>query len=354
MKYMTHPYQRPAPEADLIWEEGTTQVWDYAPTSSGPLVILIPSLVNRGYILDLCPHLSLIHSLRQQGLRPWLVEWQALGSQETSFGLEDYIKKRLLPLFSYASEKHQAPFSVVGYCMGGNLALGALSLLPPDIFKNLALLGTPWDFHLPLGPEVAEFMSCTLDFSQNFPNPFLAWEPFMDFWKNHSETFPTSSLTLPSHLIQLYFHQMVSPHSNVQKFFMIADLELHSQKMEDFVALEEWINDGVPLSGPIAWDCFYGWGVENRLARGLWFLGEKAVTLDQIAVPTLVITAQKDQIVPPLSSAPLSQSIPQVHSLSVEAGHVGMIIGRRAPQEVWHPLGQWLKQGHEEKVSSVA
>jgi polyhydroxyalkanoate synthase len=31
-------------------------------------------------------------------------------------------------------------------------------------------------------------------------------------------------------------------------------------------------------------------------------------------------------------------------ALRLDAGHVGMVVGGRAPELLWHPLASWLKE----------
>jgi polyhydroxyalkanoate synthase len=348
-RYMNHPYQRQSSPASLIWTRGSTQVFDYAPHSSGPIVLLIPSLVNRAYILDLSPRRSLIDHLKKEGLRPWLVDWQSPGEEESSFYVADYVAQRLLPILELAYEAQKSPVSVVGYCMGGvmSIALAHLSeKRQPKLIKSLVLLGTPWDFHSPLGTEATRFLK------ENFKGQ-ETWQqtvPLQDFisqWeKPWKEMLDFQSFVFSSESIQLYFHQLISPSSALQKFYILGEMSPSSEKIEDFIAVEEWVNDGVPLAAPSGWECFYGWGVENRLARHLWYMDGEPVLLKNIQTPALAFIAQQDRIVPPSSSQPLIDLMPHCKGLFIDVGHVGMIVGKKAPKEVWEPLTQWI---YEEK-----
>jgi len=51
-----------------------------------------------------------------------------------------------------------------------------------------------------------------------------------------------------------------------RKFCSFATWE--TGRAEDFVALEDWLNDGIPLAGPIARDCLFGWYGANTPVRG--------------------------------------------------------------------------------------
>jgi polyhydroxyalkanoate synthase len=62
--YRNHPYRRNlAPPAE-IWREGTSRLLDYSPAAAdSPVVLVVPSLINRAYVLDLTAERSL--------MRPW-------------------------------------------------------------------------------------------------------------------------------------------------------------------------------------------------------------------------------------------------------------------------------------------
>src|SRR5262249_13639989 len=129
------------------WQEGSTRLLDYGTRApDGRSVLVIPSLINRAYILDLSPEKSLLRFLASQGLRPLLIDWGRPDAPERGFTLTDYIAGRLEAAAAAAVEIVGGPLGVVGYCMGGLLAL-ALAQRCPRVVKALALLATPWDFH---------------------------------------------------------------------------------------------------------------------------------------------------------------------------------------------------------------
>jgi polyhydroxyalkanoate synthase len=93
-RYRNHPYRRRIADPPAIWEEGTTRLLDYAPEGGTPLLV-VPSLVNRGYVLDLAAERSFLRHLAGRGIRPLLVDWGAPGPLERGFSLTDYVAGRL-------------------------------------------------------------------------------------------------------------------------------------------------------------------------------------------------------------------------------------------------------------------
>ncbi len=94
-RYRRHPYRRAEAGAPAIWREGTTRLLDYGTGENGVPLLVIPSLINRAYILDLEPERSFLRFLAGEGFRPYLVDWDAPGEAERQFSLDDYIAGRL-------------------------------------------------------------------------------------------------------------------------------------------------------------------------------------------------------------------------------------------------------------------
>jgi len=73
----------------------------------------------------------------------------------------------------------------------------------------------------------------------------------------------------PLSIIQFLF-LMLDPFLAERKFVRFAALDLKGPAARGFVALEDWINDGVPLARRVALDCARSWYRDNDPARGAW------------------------------------------------------------------------------------
>lgn len=310
--YRAHKYRRDLDEPPVVWREGTTRLLDYG--GAGPPVLVIPSLVNRAYVLDLDDETSMMRHLAAQGLRPLLVDWGAPGEVERKFTLTDYIAGRL----GRALDAIDEPAALLGYCMGGNLAL-SLALLRPRDVTGVVLMATPWDFHAPMGGA----------------HPVLkALGPALDAMIDVLGE-------LPVDVLQTLFFSL-DPTQSWAKFRGFAALDPESDAARRFVALEDWANDGIPLAGGVARECLFGWYGDNSPAAGKWFVAGEPVLPDAVDVPSLHVIPARDRIVPPESARALAAIVPGATMLTPQAGHVGMAVGSRAEREVWEPVAQWL------------
>ncbi|MGE5145413.1 MAG: alpha/beta hydrolase, partial [Candidatus Eiseniibacteriota bacterium] len=126
------------------------------------------------------------------------------------------------------------------------------------------------------------------------------------------------------------------------KFSAFGRLDPGSDQAEAFVALEDWLNDGVPLAAAVARECLIGWYGENTPGTGNWRIAGTAVRPETLTLPTLIVLPQNDRIVPPASAWALGRLIPGAETMTPPAGHIGMVVGGTAPEAVWAPLASWL------------
>jgi len=317
--YRRHPYRRAASDPPVLWQEGTTRVLDYG-AAGDPPVLLVPSLVNRAYILDLAPKKSLVRFLAARGLRPLLVDWGGPGELERGFTLTDYIAGRLDAAALAAADATGAKLAVVGYCMGGLLAV-ALAARQPRLVRALALLATPWSFHAERAGQARLLGALAEPLA-------VAYAAFG---------------VLPVDVLQALFAAL-DPLLTLRKFTRFATLPQDSAAASGFVALEDWLNDGIPLALPVARECLGDWYGGDTPGRGLWRVAGMPVRAERITQPSLVIVPAQDRIVPPATAAALWTMLPAAERLQPPLGHIGMMVGGEAPQAVWQPLARWLKR----------
>ena len=321
LMYRRHPYVRETEPAPVAWRSGSTALLDYGTRNlDGPPVLVVPSLINRYYILDLRPGRSLLRYLESLGFRPFVVDWDRPGPGETRFSLTDYVAGRLDQALDAVRAITGKPPVVLGYCMGGLLALALATRRQADI-RALGLLATPWDFSAG-APPVAAFL------------PLL--RPFLTTASDRGHEVGTD-------LLQALFH-MLDPMLVIKKFLRFRSLDADGAEAIDFVALEDWLNDGVPLMGPVAAEAFLDWYGENTPARLQWKIAGRIVDPTEITLPTSIVIPSRDRIVPPPSAEALAAALPHAETLRVPLGHVGMMASSNAEKAVWEPLGAWMEE----------
>ena len=313
--YRRHPWTRDLADPPAIWNEGESRILDFSTgPSAGPPLLFVPSLVNRATVLDLAPGQSMLRWFAAQGQRALLLDWGWPGAVEREFDLTAYIAGRLERAIASVGE----PVVLVGYCMGGLLALAA-TLRQPSRVAALVLLATPWDFHAgdaARGTAAAAVL------------PLL--EPAMALGG-----------ALPIDALQTLF-ALLDPYAVGDKYRRFASVDQDSPRARMFVAIEDWLNDGVPLAAPVARQVLGEWYGENRPGRGAWRVAGEIVDPARLKLPCFVAIPANDRIVPPESAEPLALAIADAHFHRPTAGHVGMVAGSTARRALWEPLLAWV------------
>ncbi len=308
------PYRGYSPGQE-IWRQGDTRLLDYG--GEGAPVLFVPSLVNGSRVLDLTPNRGMLTWLRTEGFRPLLVDWGTPGETEQSFTLDDYIAGRLADALDAVLALDSRRPTLVGYCMGGNLAL-ALALRRQVDLAGLALLATPWDFHAGSNQQpILETLAPSLE---------MVLQGFGE---------------LPVDVLQALFAAL-DPGLAQRKFRHFATLDPDSAEAVHFVALEDWFNDGVPLTAAVARQCLLGWYGDGNPAMGHWQVDGKVVDPAKLDLEVLVAIPENDRIVPVASAQALADAIPAADVIRPAAGHIGMVVGSRGRKGLWQPLAEWL------------
>ena len=229
-KYRRHPRHRSLPEAPVLWSAGTTKLLDYRQGADpkAPRLLVIPSLVNRYYVLDLEAEQSFLRWCATQGMAPFVMDWGSPGAEERGFDFTDYVAGRLEAALEAVKKEPGGPIFAIGYCMGGNLAL-ALALRRQAEIAGLVLLATPWDFHA----EAKEHSLMLAEIGRNL-------EPVMQLFGE-----------LPVDILQCFFSGF-DPFQILRKFQNFAGADPQSAGAKKFVALEDWLNDGMAVSAAVA------------------------------------------------------------------------------------------------------
>ncbi len=308
-----HPWRRDLPDPPERWREGTSRLLDYG--GDGPLVLFVPSLINRWTVLDLMAGHSMLRWLAEHDLHPMLLDW---GEPEPAFTLTDHIAGRLVRAME-AANSFGGAVVLAGYCMGGTFATAAAALRP-DLVRGLALLAAPWDFH---AVDVVRLRKVTMMCA--FLEPLLR-----------------DLELVPVDLLQTLF-ALDDPMAVAEKFRQFSRVDPASDAARLFVALEDWLNDGVALSGTTARECMRMWYRDNLPAKGTWRVAGLEIDPVSIRVPAFAAVPRRDRIVPPESAGALARALPRVTLLEPNAGHVGMTCGRGAVKILWEPLRLWLR-----------
>jgi len=314
--YQAHPFKRVMRDLPVVWEEGEARLLSAqqdTPIYKTPIV-LVPSMVNKSDILDLLPDRSLLRWLAVQGFDAYLLDWGQPAADAGQADVDTAMQERLIP----AIESLGKPVLLLGYCMGG-LFSAAASMLRPDLIKGVLLLATPWNFH-----DEKASLKARLSIMKPMAIPYM---------KQYNR--------LPESWMQAVFATL-DPEGSIKKFASFAGMKEGDARQDVFIAVEDWLNEGLDLPAGIAQTCMEDWYENNLPYEGEWVVCGKAIRAKDIKVPTFVVAAKDDKIVPADSALGFAEQRVKCERLIAATGHVGLIAGRSAIEDIWTKMSDWF------------
>ncbi|HEY3801257.1 MAG TPA: alpha/beta fold hydrolase [Kofleriaceae bacterium] len=299
----------------VVWTENKWCLRKFAPLvpRHATPIVMVPSLINRWYVLDLGPGRSLIEWLVAQGFTVYCIDWGTPTAEDRYLTWDDVAGRyigRAVRLAARASTTGTA--HVLGYCLGGTLATTYVAAFPEHV-ASLVALAAPIDF------DHAGIMA--------------TW--------TRTPTFDVASIlaafgNVPWPLMQASFH-MLKPTMTAAKLTKLLDRAWDDEFLEAFLVTERWGNDNVSFPGACYAQYIEQLYRANMLVRGGFTLAGRPAELSQIDAPVLAIAFEDDHIVPLASAAPLVDRVASIDKQLVVqgGGHVGAVVSRSAAKRLW-------------------
>ncbi|MCB1235678.1 MAG: class III poly(R)-hydroxyalkanoic acid synthase subunit PhaC [Verrucomicrobiae bacterium] len=314
-----------ATPSEVVYEEDRLKLLHYVsdePPRYRTPVLFVFALVNRPYVLDLLPGKSVIEKFVQAGFDTYLIDWHRPTHADRHHTLDTYVNGYIRNIVDHLRERTGAPrVSLVGYCMGGTMST-LFTALHPEKVANLVLMAAGIDF------ETREGLLNLWSDEENFDV-----DAFVDAFGN-----------CPAEFLQSTF-QMMNPVANyLQKplnFFERMDDEAF---VEEFFTMETWLNDNVSIPGEVYREFVKYLYQRNLLVKNQMPVGRHLVNLRNIVCPVLNLMASRDDLVPCAQSEPFTDLVGSADrkTMKLETGHIGLAVGKRAHQELWPKVCDWL------------
>ncbi len=271
-------------------------------------VVFIPSLINPPRVLDISADRSMVRHMAAAGHDAFLIDWGTPTAADHGLDLTGHVTDRLLPLLATLSR----PPILVGYCLGGTLALGAAKAAG---VQAIATIAAPWQF-------------------SGFPQ--ADQQQVASLWRGAKPMCQRLGYA-PMEVLQSGFWSL-DPDRTIRKYAAFADMADGSAQQHAFMAIEDWANEGPPLTFAAARQLFEDFYTGNDTGEGRWQIAGAAVDLAALSCPNFSICSSTDRIVPAAAAPPLADT------RTLATGHVGMIVGSNARANVWNPLSDWLSR----------
>jgi polyhydroxyalkanoate synthase len=319
---------------ERILHHGKLEVFRYRPsenevdsdqateTSGFPVpILLVPPLMVQPYIYDLRPEHSMVRAFRRAGFDVFLVDFGIPDKSDAHIKLDDYVLDFLPRALEAVRQKSgQKDITFVGYCMGAIFSLLYTAAWHDPNVRNIVSIAAPIDFakmgvlsHLARAAHgQVQFLA---DRIGNVPG-FL------------------NSQAL----------KMLAP---VKRLTRYADLFVNlydDEWLKGYDAMSTWANDFIAYPQQAFKQFMSEVMVGNKLMEGLP-LGDRVARLSDVNCELLAFAGKEDNIATPASARAILDATRPSHGeyYEVHGGHIGVVVGGRAPAEVWQPSIEWLR-----------
>lgn len=284
-------------------------------------VLIVYSLINRHYILDLMPKFSIISTLLEQGIDVYATDWETPDSSYKDLTLDDYAHEYVENSVEKIKEiTGSEKVSLFGYCWGGIFAL-IYSALHPQSVKNLILHATPID------------LESTNEVIEN--------------WTKHinADGLVKTYGNIPGGFLNFAF-VLRNPIETMLKYVRYFSEPRSIEEITQFLSIETWLYDSVPIIGEVYKEIVNQVYKQNLLIKNKMKVGPDTIDLKNITMPFLDIVGSKDDLVPPESSRTIIDVISSTDKKLIEfpTGHVGLCVSQAAHQQLWPEVGRWISQ----------
>lgn len=310
--------------SEVIPMKGRFEVHHYktdSPQKFRTPILVVGSLINRHYILDLLPQTSVIRQFQQLGFDVYATDWRMPTAKEERMSLasyaHDYLENAVDKVEEITGSRNIILF---GYCWGGILSL-IYSALHSRNVKSLILHATPADFDK--SPTVLESWIKEFDVKK-----------FVNVFGN-----------IPSSFLNIAFW-LRNPLEASSKYLFYFSQSRSANEITQFLAVESWLYDSVPIIGKAFEQIVNDIYKNNLLIQNKMRLGNDLIDLKKITMPVLNIVGTNDDLVSAESSRTITDVISSNDKKTLEfpTGHVGLCISKTAHKKLWPEVGKWLKE----------
>jgi poly(3-hydroxybutyrate) depolymerase len=294
-------------------------------TTAVPTLVLPPQAGHASSIVDYGRDQSQMMTLRDGGLdRLFAIDWLSATDETADWSIEGYVA-----VLEKAVQFLGGRVNLVGDCQGGWLAVVYAGLHPEHV-NTLTIGGAPIDTHAGLS-AVQEWTRLLAR-----PNELAVYR-----------TLVRGGGGVQRGKRQLTGFKLLEPGAQLERLTGLL-ANIHDP---DYVNSAHRLHQLVRMDTGSA-GSLYLWIIEhlfvhNELARGVLVVDGKRVNLSDVDCPIFLLAGTKDHITPPEQVWALGDlvSTPAEHISRelVDAGHLGLFMGRAALAEHWTPIAEQVR-----------
>ncbi|MCW2915302.1 MAG: Polyhydroxyalkanoic acid synthase [Actinomycetia bacterium] len=291
-----------------------------------PIILLVPPLMITAEVYDISPMVSAIGVLHRRGVDAWVVDFGA--PEREPGGLERTLTDHVLAVSDAIDRVREITgrdVHLAGYSQGGMFCYQAAAYRRGEGIESVVTFGSPADTHagLPFGLPgwiASETTKLVPDWA-------------LGDW------------AVPGWVTRTGF-QLLSPVKSVRNrvdfIRQLHDREVLAprERQRRFMQSEGW----VAWPGPALAEFVRQFVGHNRMLTGGFVIGDRLVTLADIACPVLAFVGEVDEIALPAAVRGIRRAAPraEMYEAVLPTGHFGMVAGSLAAGRTWPAVAAWL------------
>jgi len=311
--------------AEVVYEENKLELLHYEPRTAEQYdtpMLVVWSLINRPYILDLQPDRSVVRRLLEGGHDVYMIRWNEPSRLDQHLGMADYVDRYIANCVDAVRERSEAEaVNLVGYCIGGALTAMYAARNPEKVNTLGQIAGT------------------------------LCFEGdggVLELWGADAYFDPESvvdvSGNVPADLLAGMFEMMDPVRNTVSKYVTLYERLDDADFVANFARMERWLDEGVGVAGTTYVEFMETVYQDDRLRRNELELDGRPVDVGNIDMPVLQIVGEYDDLVPKEASVPFNDVVGSDETEIVEfpTGHIGISVSSSAHEEEWPRVAEWF------------
>jgi polyhydroxyalkanoate synthase len=322
--------------SEVVYEENKLQLLHYEPRTEAqhdtPLLV-VWSLINRPYILDLQPDRSVVRQFLEAGHDVYMIDWNEPSRLDQHLGIDDYVTRYVDNCVDVVRERSGAEaINVLGYCIGGALTAMHAALYPEKVNALGQIAGT----------------LC-----------FDGEGGVLELWGNDAYFDPESVIdvtgNVPAELLADMFAMMDPVENHLTKYVTLYENLDDEDFVEMFARMERWLDEGIDVAGRTYLEFMERIYQHNELYRNDLELDGRHVDVGNIDMPVLQVVGEYDDLVPPEASKPFNDVVGSDETEVIEfpTGHIGISVSGSSHGEYWPRVAEWFAERSERDAPGI-
>lgn len=314
--------------SEVLYDKPTAKLIRYVPgpRRSGLPVLMVPPLGSQAKCFDLRRGCSYAEHLVEVGAPAYLIDYGSPTFADRNLGIEHFINNVVPEAVRRVSDDNDGkPVNVVGWCMGGLIAMGTVTVHPELPINALAMVASPFDFS---------------------KNPLV--RPLQVIGKYTGGRIVGSAIKVTggfsATMTEIGFKATALP-TYLKKPLTVWRKRDDREFLAQINAVDQIMNNMLAYPGRATLQAYQRLAMRNELASGQIQGPTKVVDLATVTIPVMNVAGKTDVIAPPAAVHHVGELLPNSPDVRLPlapGGHLGVLTGGSAATTTWQYIDEFF------------